>query len=119
MTAPSLPFSTEELHRYGRQMLLLEISGRGQKRLRSASVVLQADGLLGQVCAEYLVRAGVPLLVREASEAGERGRCVVTFEDPLHGPPLSAHGAGDDPISDWLAGAELALLVIKRIAGIS
>ena len=54
-------FSEEEIRRYGRQMLLREVGGRGQERLREARLCLTGQGEVGRVAATYLRRAGVAL----------------------------------------------------------
>lgn len=49
----------EELVRYSRQIVLREVGGWGQLRLRSASVALVGAGGLGSPAALYLAAAGV------------------------------------------------------------
>jgi molybdopterin-synthase adenylyltransferase len=49
----------EELVRYSRQIVLREVGGRGQLRLRSASVAVVGAGGLGSPAALYLAAAGV------------------------------------------------------------
>lgn len=52
-------FSERELDRYARQMVLPEVGGRGQERLRAATVALVGVGGLGAPAALYLAAAGV------------------------------------------------------------
>jgi len=52
-------FSSEELTRYQRQIMIPEIGEAGQKRLREASVFLAGMGGLGSVTAYYLVASGI------------------------------------------------------------
>lgn len=56
-------FSDRELERYGRQIVLPEIGGVGQERLRASTVLLVGAGGLGAPAACYLVAAGVGRLV--------------------------------------------------------
>lgn len=52
-------FSPEELERYRRHILLKEIGGGGQQKLKAASVALIGAGGLGAPAALYLAAAGV------------------------------------------------------------
>lgn len=54
-----MSFTTAERERYARHILLKEIGGPGQQRLKAASVAIVGAGGLGAPAALYLVAAGV------------------------------------------------------------
>jgi molybdopterin/thiamine biosynthesis adenylyltransferase len=66
-------FSESELERYARQMVLPEIGGRGQERLRAATVALVGAGGLGAPAALYLAGAGIGSLVLVDDDVVTRG----------------------------------------------
>lgn len=52
-------FTEEELKRYSRHILLPEIGGKGQKKIKAAKVLVIGTGGLGSPVAYYLAAAGV------------------------------------------------------------
>ncbi|HEX3942815.1 MAG TPA: ThiF family adenylyltransferase, partial [Rhizomicrobium sp.] len=57
-----MALSDEELERYGRHIVLREVGGPGQARLRAAKVLMVGAGGLGSPVILYLAAAGVGTL---------------------------------------------------------
>lgn len=54
-----MDFSPEEIERYARHIVLADVGGPGQQRLRSATVLVVGAGGLGSPAIQYLAAAGV------------------------------------------------------------
>lgn len=52
-------FSEDQVERYSRQIILPQVGGKGQKKIRDASVLVIGTGGLGSPCVFYLAAAGV------------------------------------------------------------
>jgi molybdopterin/thiamine biosynthesis adenylyltransferase len=59
MGAMDIDFSEDEIHRYSRHILLGEVGGTGQAKLREAAVLIVGAGGLGSPLTLYLAAAGV------------------------------------------------------------
>lgn len=99
-------FSAEEIRRYGRQILLREVGGHGQERLRAAQVRLDGSGPILTTAARYLLRAGIGVLSLYVPAQAEAAALSATLADDA--PPSAVLQLGLDPDASPGARATLA-----------
>lgn len=78
--------SNEEIQRYSRQLILPEIGVEGQKRLKSASVLIVGAGGLGCPASQYLAAAGfgrIGLIDADVVEMSNLHRQILHREDRI------------------------------------
>ncbi len=88
-----LPFSEADLRRYSRQMILPEVGGAGQGRLRQARVAVVGAGGLGSPVALYLAAAGVGtlgLIDSDRVELSNLGRQILHGTKALELPKVTS-----------------------------
>ncbi len=123
-------FSADEVRRYSRQILLSEVGGRGQERLRAARPVLVGGGALSKVAADYLIRAGVVglqvmapttpalrtlLLVESPPATSLWAACDGPRGEVGTGCPCTGSLRGGDGEAGFATGAALALQALKLL----
>ena len=125
-----MSFTDEEIERYARHLVLREVGGPGQQKLKAASVLIVGAGGLGAPAALYLAAAGVGTIILADPDEVDRSnlqRQVIYAEDDLHRPKVEAaadrlhalnphvfvagfNGAFDDESADELVdGVDLVL----------
>jgi molybdopterin/thiamine biosynthesis adenylyltransferase len=62
MSKPETPLSSEEIERYARHIILAELGGAGQQKLKKAKVLVIGAGGLGAPLLSYLAAAGIGTL---------------------------------------------------------
>jgi molybdopterin/thiamine biosynthesis adenylyltransferase len=62
MREPNKPLSPEEIERYARHIILAELGGAGQQKLKQAKVLVIGAGGLGAPVLSYLAAAGIGTL---------------------------------------------------------
>lgn len=88
---PKGTFKPEELDRYARHIMLREIGGPGQKRLKSAKVLVIGAGGLGSPLLLYLAASGVGTIGfvdDDAVEASNLQRQIIHTEDRIGMPKV-------------------------------
>src|ERR1700758_3315675 len=88
-----MSFTDEEVERYARHLVLREVGGPGQQKLKGASVLIVGAGGLGAPAALYLAAAGVGALILADPDEVDRSnlqRQVIYTEDDLGRPKPEA-----------------------------
>jgi molybdopterin/thiamine biosynthesis adenylyltransferase len=88
-----MSFTDEEIERYARHLVLREVGGPGQQKLKSASVLIVGAGGLGSPLALYLAAAGVGTIILADPDEVERSnlqRQVIYADDDLGRPKVDA-----------------------------
>ena len=125
-----MSFTDQEIERYARHLVLREVGGPGQQRLKAASVLIVGAGGLGAPAALYLAAAGVGTIILadpDEVDLSNLQRQVLYIEDDLNQPKVEAaadrlhalnphvfvagfHGAFDEASADELVdGIDLVL----------
>lgn len=88
-----MSFTDEEIERYARHLVLREVGGPGQQKLKTASVLIVGAGGLGSPAALYLAAAGVGTIILADPDEVERSnlqRQVIFADDDLGRPKVDA-----------------------------
>jgi molybdopterin-synthase adenylyltransferase len=125
-----MSFTDEEIERYARHLVLREVGGPGQQKLKSASALIVGAGGLGAPAALYLAAAGIGTLILadpDDVDISNLQRQVIYASDDLGRPKVEAaadrlhdlnphvfvagfNGAFDDASADELVeGVDLVL----------
>jgi len=123
-------FTDEEIERYARHLVLREVGGPGQQKLKAGSVLIVGAGGLGAPAALYLAAAGVGTIILadpdEVDLSNLQRQVIYTEEDVGRPKPEAAadrlaalnphifvagfHGAFDDGTADELI-SDVALVL--------
>ncbi|MEO8113069.1 MAG: molybdopterin-synthase adenylyltransferase MoeB [Phenylobacterium sp.] len=88
-----MSFTDEEIERYARHLVLREVGGPGQQRLKAASVLIVGAGGLGAPAALYLAAAGVGTMILVDPDVVDRSnlqRQVIYTEEDVGRPKAEA-----------------------------
>lgn len=88
-----MSFTDEEIERYARHLVLREVGGPGQQKLKSASALIVGAGGLGSPAALYLAAAGIGTLILADPDEVDRSnlqRQVIYADDDLGRPKVEA-----------------------------
>lgn len=87
----------EQIELYSRQIILREVGGIGQQKLRAARVLIMGSGAARDACASYLVGAGIGELTLVASaDAGAEPGLRTLPAPETRVPDARVRVAGDD-----------------------
>lgn len=92
----AVEFSEQEVERYARHLVLREIGGPGQQKLKAASVLIVGAGGLGAPASLYLAAAGVGRIVLADPDVVDRSnlqRQVLYTEADIGRPKVEAAAA--------------------------
>jgi molybdopterin/thiamine biosynthesis adenylyltransferase len=81
-----MTFTDEEIERYARHLVLREVGGPGQQKLKAASALIVGAGGLGAPAALYLAAAGVGTIILADPDTVDRSnlqRQVIYAEDDV------------------------------------
>ena len=95
-----MSFTDDEIERYARHLVLREVGGPGQQKLKAASALIVGAGGLGSPAALYLAAAGVGTLILVDPDEVDRSnlqRQIIYADDDVGRPKAEA-------ASDRLAG---------------
>jgi molybdopterin/thiamine biosynthesis adenylyltransferase len=88
-----MTFTDEEIERYARHLVLREVGGPGQQKLKAASALIVGAGGLGSPAALYLAAAGFGTLILADPDDVDRSnlqRQVIYVDDDLGRPKVEA-----------------------------
>src|SRR3954452_9962533 len=88
-----MSFTDEEVERYARHLVLREVGGPGQQKLKAASVLIVGAGGLGSPAALYLAAAGVGTVLLADPDVGDSSnlqRQIIYDEDDVGRPKAEA-----------------------------
>src|SRR6187431_1232856 len=88
-----MSFTDEEIERYARHLVLREVGGPGQQKLKAASVLIVGAGGLGAPVALYLAAAGVGTIILadpDEVDLSNLQRQVIYADEDLGRPKVDA-----------------------------